>query len=140
MKGYQRSNSKEAGFDLVKSAVAEQSDSKIFLCYLDLNGADKFNLTNALKLVPKEKPALLLVKIGKELKGKAVVPSNLVNDALSAKKLLEIISQEVGGKVSAPRGQDETINCNLMGGRVAVSEEELQELLNKVSLYYSAQL
>ena len=117
---------------MMKQAVSNQQEALIFLHFLDLTDADKFNLTNALKLVPKDKPAVLLVKIGKELKGKAVVPQNLVNEEFDAKKILEIVSAGVGGKVSAPRGQDEKMNCNLIGGRVGMSEEQLDEVLDNV--------
>jgi len=130
-----RSNIKEIGHDLVKVAVKDQETKSHFCHYLNLFGADKFNLTSALKLVPKHKPALLLVNVGKELKGKAVVPQDLVNEGLNAKNWIEIVSSKVGGKVSAPRGQDETVNCNLMGGKSSLSVEEIQELISCVTKY-----
>ena len=131
-----RSNAKEAGMEAVKMAIQEQEDAASFCHYLNLSSADKFNLTSALKLVSREKPSLLLVNMGKEIKGKAVVPEELVRRGLSAKDWLDIVAEVVGGRVSAPRGQHQDSNCNLIGGKPQGEDTEIMKLiLSRVTEY-----
>ena len=133
VKSHLRSNVKEIGQEAVRRAVSEQNASPYFCHYLELHGADKFNLTNALKLVPKDKPALLLVNIGKELKGKAIVPDDLASAGLTAQGWLEAVMAEAGGRVSAPRGHNPAVNCNLMAATCPRSEEELRNILERAT-------
>ena len=131
-----RSNSKEAAMEAVRLAIQKQADSVCFCHHLKITGADKFNLTNALKLVSKEKPSLLLVTIGKEMKAKAVVPQDFVKRGLRAKDWMDLLVDEVGGRASAPRGQDQDSNCNLMGGSPLGSDEDkVRQILSRVTEY-----
>jgi len=131
-----RSNTKEAGMEAVRLAIQEQSDSACFCHHLKITGADKFNLTNALKLVSKAKPSLLLVSIGKEMKGKAVVPEDFVKRGLKAKDWMDLVVEEVGGRASAPRGQDQDSNCNLMGGKpLGGGEDKMKHIMSRVTEY-----
>ena len=133
-----RSNTKEAGMEAVRLAIQEQTDSACFCHHLKFTGADKFNLTNALKLVSKAKPSLLLVTVGKEMKGKAVVPEDFVKRGLKAKDWMELVVEEVGGRASAPRGQDQNSNCNLMGGKPlggGGGEDKMKHIMSRVTEY-----
>ena len=67
--------------------------------------------------------------MGKEIKGKAVVPEELVRRGLSAKDWLDIVAEVVGGRVSAPRGQHQDSNCNLIGGKPQGEDTEIMKLL-----------
>ena len=131
-----RSNTKEAAMEAVRAEIQKQAESACFCHHLNITGADKFNLSSAVKLVSKEKPSLLLVTIGKEMKGKAVVAQDFVKRGLRAKDWMDLVVEEAGGRASAPRGQDEDSNCNLMGGKPRGGDEDkMRQILSRVTEY-----
>ena len=131
-----RSNTKEAAMEAVRVEIQKQAESACFCHHINITGADKFNLTSALKLVSKEKPSLLLVTIGKEMKGKAVVPQDFVKRGLRAKDWMDLVVEDAGGRASAPRGQDQDSNCNLMGGKPLGSDEDnMRQIMRRVTEY-----
>ena len=113
-----RASSKVLAQDAVLRSIREQEDLPYFSHYLDAREADKFSLATALKSVPASKPAILVARVGNEIKGKAIVPESLSSAQFSAKSWLDVAQQQLGGKTAAPRGHSELVNCNLMGGRV----------------------
>ena len=113
-----RASSKLIAQDTVLRSIKEQEDLPYFSHYLDAREADKFSLANALKSVPASKPSILLARVGNEIKGKAIVPESLSSDQFSAKSWLEVAQHQLGGKIAAPRGHSDLLNCNLIGGRV----------------------
>jgi len=135
----QRAVQKGAASDQMKVAIAEQEENPYFCHYLALSGSEKFSLSKAIKMVSKEKPAIIFSKVGGELKGKAVVPKDLVTDKLSAKIWLDVAASNLGAKTSAPRGQDCKVNCN-MAGIKNIEEDVILELIENVRLFITKKL
>ena len=128
-----RAETKVRAQDLISSSLAAQQDAPYFCHYIHAQ-ADKFSLSSALKSVPANKPAILLARVGNEVKGKAVIPESLTSEGFSAKIWLDIARTKLGGKTSAPRGQSDLVNCNLMGGRV-VTQETLDNILTELNKF-----
>jgi len=122
--------SKESAMNEMMAAVQSQEDQPYFCYYLDLSHSQKFSLSKALKLVSRQKPALLLCRVGRELKGTAVVPRHLVSPRLTARQLLEVAAAGLGGAVTAPRGQDPATHCNM----AAVTGQPDQTVMHSILL------
>eukprot|EP00092_Neocalanus_flemingeri_P009035 GFUD01009721.1.p1 GENE.GFUD01009721.1~~GFUD01009721.1.p1 ORF type:complete len:799 (+),score=196.05 GFUD01009721.1:226-2397(+) len=135
----QRAVQKGAASDQMKVAIAEQAENPYFCHYLSLPGSEKFSLTKAVKMVAKEKPTIIFSKDGRELKGKAVVPKELVSDTFSAKSWLDVAACSLGAKTSAPRGQNSSINCN-MAGIINIEEDVIMDLMQDVKLFVEKEL
>ena len=131
-----RLSHKELGMKQIKDAIENQKELSYFCYYLDMSSADKFNMNSALKLVPSEKPSLIILHVGNEIKAKAKVSSSAVSKGVIAKDWLNVVAEIVGGKVSAPRGQDENLNCNLMGGQPPDKDGQKQ-IMSQVNNYVS---
>jgi len=130
----QRAVQKGAAFEQLKVSISEQEDKQYFCHYITLTGTDKFSLSKAVNLVPKEKPSLIFSKVKGELKAKAVVPKQLVTDSFSAKIWLDVAARRLGAKTSAPKGQDSTVNCN-MAGIKNIEEDVILDILQNLRLF-----
>merc|ERR1712059_91738 len=103
----------------------------------ELPGNSKLNLSKAMRMVDtKTRPCLLLsLDEGGEVKG--MVPSHLVSQDFTAEKWL----QEAGGllksSVSAPRGQDSAVHCNMKGVKLENDDrQQISEQIMDACKYY----
>ena len=110
-------------------AIEEQKDQPFFLHSLLLQTNAKFSLAKAAKLV-KNKPCLVISESGGEVKGKSVVPANLVTEHFDAEKWLGEVAVVVKGEVKAPKGQDGKVHCNMLAVKVE-DKEKLVEALER---------
>ena len=108
-------------------AIEEQKDQPFFLHSLLLQTNAKFSLAKAAKLV-KNKPCLVISESGGEVKGKSVVPANLVTEHFDAEKWLGEVAVVVKGEVKAPKGQDGKVHCNMLAVKVENKEKLLEAL------------
>jgi len=135
----QRAVQKGAASEQMKVALADQSDVPYFCHYLALPGSEKFTLGKAVKMVPKDKPCIIFSKVKGELKGKAVVPKDLVTPSFNAELWLDVAASRLEAKTSAPRGQDSSLNCN-MAGVMNIEEDIVVDLLEHLKLFIKQQL
>ena len=129
-----RASNKTMARDLITKSVREQESQPYFCQFIDASKADKISLSSALKSVPASKPAILLVRVGGEIKGKSVVPESLASEEFSAQRWLDVAKHQLGGKTSPPRGQNHLVNCNLMGGR-AVTTDQIDRTLSDLNKF-----
>jgi len=127
----QRAVSKLSAVENLKTALKEQESHPFFSYYMCLPETDKFSLSKAAKAVEKTKPCILFSQVKGEVKGKALVPKEMVSSTFSAKLWLEIAAELLGSKVSAPRGQNEDINCNMTGIR-NITDDQINEMMTLV--------
>ena len=115
-------------------AIEEQKEQPFFLHSLLLQTNAKFSLAKAAKLV-KNKPCLVISQSGEgEVKGKCVVPANLVTENFDAEKWLGEVAVVVKGEVKAPKGQDGKVHCNMLAVKVEDKEKLVEALARSQSL------
>ena len=115
-------------------AIEEQKEQPFFLHSLLLQTNAKFSLAKAAKLV-KNKPCLVISQSGEgKVKGKSVVPADLVTENFDAEKWLGEVAVVVKGEVKAPKGQDGKVHCNMLAVRVEDKEKLVEALARSQSL------
>jgi len=123
----ERAVQKTAVADQMKSAIHAQKDLSFFITTLSLTGKSKFSLLKAAKQV--EKPSLILALTeSNQLKGKAMVPPDLVTEHFNARTWMGPVLAATGGIGSAPRGQSADLHFNLKAVQVN-DEAKLEEAL-----------
>ncbi|XP_042858276.1 alanine--tRNA ligase, mitochondrial-like [Penaeus japonicus] len=107
-----------------------QPDGPIIHVFTTDFGTSKAVLSKATKIANK-RPVLVMAKAEGVVVGRAVMPEEKVANGASAAAWLECARSILGGKASAPKGQDPLLVCNMRSVKIKDHEigEKLEEAL-----------
>lgn len=89
-----------------------------------------------------ERPVLVMCVSGGQMKARACVPMAMTSDKFNAQLWLQEVAVVFNGTVSAPKGQDAALVCNMKPIKVKTStvEEQIEEACSKANAFASTHL
>ncbi|XP_027231669.2 alanine--tRNA ligase, mitochondrial [Penaeus vannamei] len=120
----------------MKELTEAQPDGPIIHLFTTEFGTSKAVLSKATKIANK-RPLLVMAKAEGVVVGRSVVPEEMVANGASATAWLECVRSILGGKASAPKGQDPLLVCNLRSVKIRDPElsNKLEEALTSSKVY-----
>ncbi|XP_042217165.1 alanine--tRNA ligase, mitochondrial-like isoform X2 [Homarus americanus] len=120
----------------MKNIIELQQDGPILHLMQTNFGTSKAVLSKATALA-KQRPILVLAKSEGVIKGRATIPEEFLSCGASATAWMTCVSEVLGGRVKAPRGQNPLLVCNFRSKKTdfTLIETKLREALKSSKDY-----
>ncbi|KAK8751119.1 hypothetical protein OTU49_013072, partial [Cherax quadricarinatus] len=122
----------------MKEVISVQPDGPIMYLFKTDFGRSKATLSKATVLAG-QRPVLVLAKSEGIIKGRSIMPEEMLVCGASASAWMTSVSQVLGGKVAAPRYQNPLLVCNFRSQKIdhINVDSKLREALEASEHYIS---